>query len=197
VRDPSLSLLRLEIDHGDGHGDAGGITGRVTAVGPDYHPVEGVETQLSIERIADPPGLGPTLGSAHAETTAPHGRTGAKGVFDFSLGAMGEGAYRLRARATLGGREASDERVFLVEGNADELADPAVHARVLEALAKATGGEARTASSGIAGLPMRPPRETRIAASEDRALWTSPFVFFFGVLALVAAWGLGRRWGRR
>jgi hypothetical protein len=44
---------------------------------------------------------------------------------------------------------------------------------------------------------MRPPRETRIAASEDRALWTSPFVFFFGVLALVAAWGLGRRWGRR
>jgi hypothetical protein len=67
----------------------------------------------------------------------------------------------------------------------------------MKAIADATGGQARAAAQGVAGLPVRAPREIRVAASEDRPLWTSPLLLFLAVGAMCAAWALGRRWGRR
>jgi hypothetical protein len=67
----------------------------------------------------------------------------------------------------------------------------------LKTIAIATGGEARDGSQSMEGLHIRPPREIRVAASEDRPLWTSPFLLFVAVAAMCAAWALGRRWGRR
>jgi uncharacterized membrane protein len=193
VRDPALSLLRIELDRA-ALDARGALPIHVTAVGPDYRPIAGAQVRFALERVPDPEGTG-----AHgvAPVAPEAGVTDERGVLDRSLGALPEGAYRLTARARLGGRDVEDGRVFLIDRNAAELADPAARPALLRSLSDATGGQARPASAGIGGLPVRPPREIRIAASEDRPLWTSPLLLFVAVGAMCAAWALGRRWGRR
>ena len=194
VRDPSLSLLRIELDRAT-LAARGVLSARATAVGPDYRPVSGARIAFVLDRVPEPAGVGTPPAPPPA---APHeGTTDERGVLERTMADLPEGAYRLRARATLGGREVEDEVVLLVPGASAELADPAAHPATLAAISAATGGEARAASAGVAGLAMRPPREARVAAEEDRPLWASPWVLLGTVAALVAAWGLGRRWGRR
>ena len=203
VRDPALSLLRLDLDRDSGQASSRGTAspvGRdegqasVTAVGPDYLPIAGAKVEFSLERIVDPEGLGsPSVDLAHAAPEA--GATDERGHVDRPLPTLPEGAYRFVASSTLGGRPARDEKILVVAGTERELADPVPRPALMKALA--VGGEARTASQGTSGLSLRAPREVRVAASEDRPLWTSPLTLFVGFLALALAWWLGRRWGRR
>ena len=189
VRDPSLSLLRIDIVRAEVTSVA-----RVTAVGTDYSPLVGAQVTFALERIADP--------DAHSAPTAtltppPPGVTDDRGHLDRPLPALPEGAYRLHAKATLGGRPVEDDKIFVVSGAEAELADPQPRPDLLSALSSATGGTTRTASQGLSGLSFKPPREVRVAASEDRPLWTSPLLLALGFGSLALAWWLGRRWGRR
>ncbi|MEO6950703.1 MAG: glutamine amidotransferase [Polyangia bacterium] len=187
VRDPALSLLRLELDKDSNQA-------HVTAVGPDYQPISGAKVEFSLERIADPEAFGSApVDLAHLAPEA--GATDERGHVDRALPPLPEGAYRFVATSTLGGRPARDEKILVVAGTERELADPVPRPALMKTLA--VGGEARTASQGTSGLALRPPREVRVAASEDRPLWTSPLTLFVGFGALALAWWLGRRWGRR
>ena len=192
VRDPALSLLRLEVESSPVGREEGQI--HVTAVGPDYLPIAGANVEFALERIADPALLAPTpIDLGHAAPEA--GSTDDRGRLDRALPLLPEGAYRFTATATLGGRPARDEKILVVAGTERELADPVPRPALMKALA--VTGEARTASQGTSGLPLRPPREVHVAASEDRPLWTSPATLLVGFGALALAWWLGRRWGRR
>ena len=187
VRDPALSLLRLEVER-----ETNQV--HVTTVGPDYLPIAGAKVEFALERIADPAAFSPApaeLGHAAPEA----GATDERGRIDRALPVLPEGAYRFTATATLGGRPARDEKIVVVAGTERELADPVPRPALMKALA--VMGEARTASQGTSVLALRPPREVRVAASEDRALWTSPLTLLVGFGALALAWWLGRRWGRR
>ncbi len=189
VRDPSLSLLRVEIDR-----TSSPPLARVSAVGPDYRPVAGAKVSFSLQRIEDPDGF--PRNALHPPAPS-DGTTTEAGKLERTLGTLPDGAYRLRALATLGGRPVEDEELFLVGNAGDELADPAARPALMAKLAALTGGKARESSDGISGLPFNAPREVRIAASDDRPIWTSPFWLLLCFGALTAAWALGRRWGRR
>ncbi len=188
VRDPALSLLRLDVERTEA-----GLSARATTVGPDYSPVANAPVTFSLEEI------GRALDAPRASALPPPapGTTDAQGRLDRPIATLPEGSYRLHAKAVLGGRPIEDDKIFLVSGGEAELSDPQPRPALLAALSTITGGTARKASDGLRGLSFKPPREIRVAASEDRALWSTPWVLLVGFASWALAWGLGRRWGRR
>jgi len=180
VRDPALSLLRVDLDKSElGHGEKPVV--RVRTLRPDYTAAGGVPVTLEVttDRAAPP---------------AAAGEGGADGEAHPDLPALPPGAYRIRAKARLEGQDVVEEQTFLVAPEGRELDDVRYRPELLEAIAKASGGRFRD-DGDLAGLPVRASREVRVGAQETRELWSHPLVLVLALLLLGSEWALRRRAG--
>jgi uncharacterized membrane protein len=188
IRDPALSLLRVETNAAARETtdeEAPRVAVDAHAVGPDYQPVRGVEVQLTVLRV----GARPQPVASHA------GRTDENGDLHVELDPLPAGGYRVSARATIAGRPAEADQVFLVRGAGRELEEPEARPDLLRQIAAATGGSFRGPGESLDGLAFHPPRVVRVNEHHDVELWSGWWVLALAAVCLSANWALRRRWG--
>jgi hypothetical protein len=187
IRDPTLSFLHLETDQAE-YSRGQKVTIVASAVGSDYQPLKGAELQLSVSTIAS--------GVAKPEIVlSQSGRTDESGELHVELSPLQPGGFRITARATIGGRPAVEDAVFLVRGAGRELEEPEARDELMRAVAAATGGSFLGPGESFAGLSLHPPRVVRVNKHRDLELWSGWWVLLVAAACLSANWALRRRWG--
>jgi uncharacterized membrane protein len=189
IRDPALSLLRIETDQPE-YARGQHVAIDVRALRPDYTPQRGAEVSVVVTRVAS--GLGVARPEPIASKTA---LTDEDGEVHIELDAPPPGGYRVSARATLGGRAASEDAVFLVRGAGRELEEPEARDDLLQKVAAATGGAFRGPDEPLGGLLFHPPRVVRVNHHRDVELWSRWWVLVVAATCLSLNWALRRRWG--
>jgi hypothetical protein len=193
IRDPALSFLRIETDQAEyARGQKVQVT--VRALGTDYQPLPRVKLDVTVARIPTVLDLSST---ARPEPVAARsGVTDEAGELTFELGGpLGPGGYRVTARATLAGRPAEEDEVFLVRGAGRELEEPEARDELLKTVAAATGGTFRGPGESLAGLRFWPPRVVRVNQHRDVELWSRWWMLAVAAGCLSLNWALRRRWG--
>ena len=122
--------------------------------------------------------------------------TDAHGNLSFALRLAEEGFYRVEVELLDGrGRVVDSERqLFEIRADRTEIADPAVRADLLYAIASATGGRVLTPKQA----PDAPIPDREIFRLEERRrleLWDNSIVYLGLLLALTGEWWLRRRVG--
>ena len=184
VRDPALTLLRVELDRVE-YRRGQPATARVRTLQADYTPAADVPVSLALHMADAAEGAKPlkTL-----EMT-----TNKDGEAHLELPGLAAGAYRLVARANLGGRGLSEEQTFVIRAEGRELEDVISQRQVLQEIASLTGGDLNEGSLGNPSL--RPPREVRAGSLKTVELWSSPLLLLLAIALLATEWALRRRAG--
>jgi uncharacterized membrane protein len=184
VRDPALTLLRIELDRVEYRRNQPPIA-RVRAMHGDYSPAQGVEVTLDVLHAEGPADAKPLRSLK--------GTTSADGEAQIDLGGLPPGAYRVAGHAVVDGRPVNEDKTFVVRAEGRELDDVAARDKVLRELASASGGTYRFEDFGRPAV--RAPREVRVGKHRSVELWSSPFLMLAGLALLVSEWYLRRRAG--
>ena len=186
VKDPALTLLRLELDRLE-HRKGQEITARVRTLRADYTRATEVEVRVNLR------------GASQSQEERPLRtwdlRTNAEGEAHLTLSDLAIGAYRLRAEATLDSGVVTEEKTLLVRSEGRELENVVAYKNVLQELSATTGG--RFVENQMANFPLKPLREERLGRQRAIELWSNPFLLIFAVLVLSVEWALRRRLGHR
>ena len=187
IQDPDLRNLHVDSDAVE---YVPGAPVRVTVrlLGRDYQPLPGGEVSVVVTRGADP---------QHAEqiqvTKLVVGDDGTQVV---ELGGLTPGVYRVLGHATIAGRQVEASDIFLVRDGGSELDHPVGDRSTLEAIAKATGGQAMGPVDELpAQLPFDAPRIVRVDRRTDVELWSRPHLLLLVVGLLGLEWLLRQRSG--
>ncbi|HXU67941.1 MAG TPA: glutamine amidotransferase [Polyangia bacterium] len=192
IKDPALSFLRVETDQPEyARGQKVQVT--VRALGTDYQPLKGATLDVAVARI--PTVLDVATTARPEPVAAQHGVTDEDGELTFELPPQQAGGYRITARATLAGRPAEEDEVFLVRGAGKELEEPEARDDLLRAVAATTGGSFRGPGESLDGLSFWPPRVVRVNAHRDVEVWSRWWMLAVAVGCLALNWALRRRWG--
>jgi uncharacterized membrane protein len=136
-----------------------------------------------IDRTGDAP--------VHREVPLPEAPAGEAVKIDVPLPPLPAGGYAARLKVPGG---TTTRRDFACEGGGDEWADSRPDPERLRALARATGGEFRTASDGARPLPL--PKPTVVSAERHVVPLAPAWVWsLLAALALGAHWFVRRRSG--
>lgn len=197
VRDPTLTLLRLELDRVEyRRGQA--VAARVRSLNPDYTPAGGTAVMVQLLPV-DGTGSGSWAPGASASGPEPKPlrelqlTTNKDGEANFELAGLAAGAYRLRASATLAGRALVEEQTLVLRTEGRELDDVIARDGVLRELAALTGGDF---SEGKLGTPpLKKPREVRVGNLKTIEIWSHPGLLALAILLLASEWALRRRAG--
>ena len=184
VRDPALTLLRLDLDKGE-YRRGQSVALRTRTLRSDFSPAPNVEVALEVR-----PG---DLTAGDQPVRAFKVATGPDGEGHAMLDGLEAGAYRLAGRATLDGRPVATETTFVIQPEGRELDDVVARDRVLREIAEASGGEFRDGSLGSPAV--RPPRQVRVGSLRTVEIWSSPLVLLLAIGLLAAEWTLRRRTG--
>ncbi|HET6148747.1 MAG TPA: glutamine amidotransferase [Polyangia bacterium] len=184
VRDPALTLLRLELDRIE-YRRSQPPSVRIRAMHPDYSPAREVDVVVEVSATDSDPQAKPLK---HLPTT-----TNQDGEAHVDLGALAPGAYRVVGRATLDGRAVTEDKTFVVRAEGRELEDVAFRDKVLREIADASGGSYQAGEIG--DVAIAEPREVRVGRQRSIELWSSPIFLALGLLLLVTEWYLRRRAG--
>jgi len=193
VRDPALTRLRVEPDRLEyRRGQAPSIRLRTLKV--DYTPAPHVPVTLSLRSAETAPGTKPL--QIYRITT------GDEGEAQVELSAPAPGAYKVTGQAELEGHPVTEEKTLIVREEGRELEDVVSRDRVLEELARASGGRFARMLDGRGGLAwddleVRPSREVRVGRQETVAVWAHPLMLLAALGALVTEWWCRRRAGHR
>jgi uncharacterized membrane protein len=184
VRDPALTLLRLELDRLEYRRNQP-IAVRVRAMHADYSPAPDVEVSLAVVGTAAPADSEPAR-SLRATTDA-------DGEAHVDLGTLPPGAYRLAGHATIDARAVTQEETFVVRAGGPEMDDVAARDRVLREIAQASGGS--YAFEKLGDVAIRPSREVRVGRQQSVDIWSAPPLLMIGIALLALEWSLRRRLG--
>ena len=184
VRDPALTLLRLELDRME-YRRSQPPSVRIRAMHPDYSPAQKVDITVDVGTADGDPQAKPLK---HLEAT-----TNQDGEAQVDLGTLPAGAYRVTGRATLDGRAVTEDKTFVVRAEGRELEDVAFRDRVLREIADVSGGSYHMEDLG--DVSIAEPREVRVGRQRSVELWSSPELLGVGMLLLLAEWYLRRRAG--
>ena len=190
VRDPALTLLRLELDRLEYRRNQP-IAARVRAMHADYSPAPGVEVTLVVNRTDGPKQVDGKPAPAPAPTL--RATTDADGEAHVDVGTLPPGAYRLSGRANIDGRAITHEETFVVRAGGPELDDVAARDKVLREIAQLSGGS--YASETLTNVSIRPSREVRIGRQQSIEIWSTPLLLLLGIGLLTLEWFLRRRLG--
>ncbi|MBT8494640.1 MAG: hypothetical protein KJO07_16415 [Deltaproteobacteria bacterium] len=189
IRDPELQLLQLSSDRVQ-YQPEDEVTARATLRGPDYQPLDGATITLRVKR-----GSSPTDSTIVLEETL---ETNTLGQAKLELGALDPGVYRLLAEAQVADRKVSAADIFLVREASAELDRSAGETRVLEEIARISGGRYLGTEGSIpSDLAFDKPRVVRVDRSTDVELWSGPWLLLLCLGLLAAEWGLRQRSGYR
>lgn len=186
VRDPALTLLRLDLDRLEYRRQQSPAL-RVRTMHADYSPAREVKVAIDVFSTDDA-----EQGAPKRSLTVTTDNEG-EGFAD--VGALPPGAYRLLGKATVDGRVLEEVRTFVVRREARELADVTYRDRVLREIADVGGGTFR--EDTFDGVSIAEPREVRVGSSREVALWSSPFFLLIALGLLLVEWTLRRRAGYR
>jgi uncharacterized membrane protein len=184
VRDPALTLLRLELDKVE-YRRGLPVTARVRSRHADYTPAG--KTQVSL-RLLPAEAIDRDKPLRIIDVT-----TSQEGEAQLELAGLGAGAYRLVGEATIDGRALTEEQTFIVKTESRELEDVLSREAVLREIAALSGGEFRSDSFGEPAL--REPRSIRVGNPETIQLWSHPALLLLAIALLGGEWALRRRAG--
>ena len=184
VRDPALTLLRLDLDKVEYRRGQSALL-RVRTLRSDFSPAPGVGVVLEL-RPADVPASATPLRALKLVT-------GGDGETHAELGGLDPGAYRLTGQATLDGRPVVAETTFVIRSEGHELDDVIARDQVLREIAADSGGEFRDGSFGNPSV--RPPRKVRVGSLRTVEIWSNPLMLLLAVGLLATEWTLRRRTG--
>lgn len=194
IKDPELKLLRVQVDDSVvTPGTSAQIAVRL--VGPDYSPAVGAKGELQIYRrslddLLDV-GAEPSLVSRREFTTD------ARGHFEAKLPVDETGAYTVRAVAETKAGKLTDEDVFLVTLDSQELRSIQPREHLLEMLASTTnGGFELLPDLDVGDFHFKEPRVVQVNRRHVIEMWDSLLVLLVICGLLGAEWWLRRRWGR-
>ncbi len=194
IQDPELKLLKVEVAEtvvppgGDAHVN-------VRLVRSDYAPAAGVTGQLDLlfRPLA-------ALDGQEAEATTALQRpftTDDRGLVELTLPVDQPGAWTVRAAATTEAGKLTDEDIFLVTLDTQELRSIQPREDLLQQLAQASGGSyAALPDDDADDLTFKPARVTQVNRRRVIEVWDSLAVFALICALLAAEWMLRRRWGR-
>lgn len=186
VRDPALTLLRLELDRVEyrrGHP----VSARVRTLHADYTRATDVNVRVSLRGAGDPPEAEPLR--SWSLTTGPEGEA------HLEFQDLPIGAYRMRAEATLDSGDVVEEKTLLIRSEGRELEDVVARKGVLQELSRRTGGQ--FVENQFVNFPLKPLREERLGRQRAIELWSNPALLALAIAALCAEWALRRRLGHR
>lgn len=186
VRDPALTLLRLELDKAE-YRKGQPIAARVRTLHADYTRAGGIKVSVQLRPANQPPDEAPLAGF---EVT-----TNGDGEANLDFDALESGAYRLRAEATLDGRALAEEKTLLVRPEGRELEDVLARKTVLQELSQRTGGQ--FVEGRVVPFALKPLREERLGRQRAIELWANPALLALAVGLLSLEWALRRRLGHR
>ena len=190
IRDPSLSLVRLETERTRAAPDQP-IHLRIATLSPEFQPAPSTEVAVVVEAVASAVDV---PGSAPAAARRLTGRSDASGALELELDPLSPGGYRITATATIAGRSNERTIALVVEPDPEELDELEARTDTLERLATATGG--RVLTGGIVdGLTLVAPPVARINRVQSTELWSGWAPLFIAASALALYWHLRRRWG--
>jgi uncharacterized membrane protein len=184
VRDPALSLLRLDLDKVE-YRRGQSVSLLVRTLRSDFSPAPAVEVALEL-RAADAPESAKPLRTWKVTT-------GSEGEAHCDLPGLDPGAYRLAGHATLEGRATQELATFVIRPEGHELDDVVARDQVLREIASASGGEFREATIGDPSV--RAPRKVRVGSLRTVEIWSSPLMLLLAIGLLAAEWTLRRRTG--
>jgi hypothetical protein len=186
VRDPALTLLRVELDRVE-YRRGQPASARVRTLQADYTPSTDVRVDLTLYPADTAEGSGGKPLKTLDVTTNKEGEA------HLELPGLAAGAYRLVARATLGGRPLTEEQTFVIRPEGRELEDVISQRAVLQEIASLTGGELYDGRLGTPSL--RPPRQVRAGNLKTVELWSNPLLLLLAICLLATEWALRRRAG--
>ena len=186
VRDPALTLLRLELDRVE-YRKGQPIGARVRTLHADYTRAANIDAELQLRTSTQTPDETPVK-SWPVKTNSD-----GEGMVD--IGELATGAYRLTAKATLDGRSLIEDKTLLIRPEGRELDDIVARKGVLAELATQTGG--MFVENKFAEFPLQPLREERLGRQRAIELWSNPLMLAVAVLLLCFEWVLRRRLGHR
>lgn len=184
VRDPALTVLRLDLDKGE-YRRGQSVVLRTRTLRSDFSPAPAEKVSLEVRAGDATAGDRPVRA---LEVT-----TGADGEGHLELESLDAGAYRLAGKATLDGRAVTAETTFVVRPEGRELDDVVARERVLREIAETSGGEFREGSVGNPSV--RPPRKVRVGSLRTVEIWSNPLLLLLALGLLAAEWTLRRRTG--
>jgi uncharacterized membrane protein len=182
VRDPALTLLRLELQRSDYRREQP-VLGRVRTLRPDFSPAPGVVVAVEARKVGDPESI-----VRQVELV-----TGPEGDAALDLGLLAPGAYRLSGRATLEGKPVEERSTFVVRAEGKELSDVVARPALLRAMSEASGGVALDGEWG--NFAVNPPRKVRVGSVRAVEIWCHPLLLLLVVGLLATEWALRRRAG--
>ena len=184
VRDPALTLLRLELDRLEYRRNQP-IAVRVRAMHADYSPAPDVEVNLAV--------LSTSAAADREPMRILKATTDADGEAHVDLGTLPPGAYRLTSRATVDARAVTQEETFVVRAGGPELDDVAARDKVLRDIAQVSGGS--YAFEELRDVSIRSSREVRVGRQQSVEIWSAPPLLLIGLSLLALEWALRRRLG--
>jgi uncharacterized membrane protein len=182
IRDPELRYLRVIVQR-DSVPLGSPVRATIRAYNPDYSPASGIKVSYEIQRL--PGGKG----------TAKEARTNAEGDVPLELTLPREGAYRIRAEATIGGRDNQEDALVLVEPAGPEERKPRATPELLKQLSEVTSGKFLGQVAELPELTFRDPRTVRVNWRRDVELWSRWWTLLACVLLLALEWLVRRRYG--
>lgn len=192
IKDPALQPVRVQADR-DRYPLGTEATLTVRVAGRDYLPAPDADVLLEVDRV--------TLdaeGRSQSETVFHQaGKTNEQGELVLRYKPPGDGGYRVRARATVGTGEGTDEDPFIVAADPVELRETRARKDTLQALSEASGGTFHSLDSGLGldALRRNEPQVSRVNRRKDVPLWASAWWLLLAVFFPSAEWYLRRRWG--
>ncbi len=190
IRDPALEPVQVEADR-DRYPLGAKATLSTRVLGRDYQPAAEVPVSLRVDRVFFDEGGTQRREIAFQEA----GRTDETGQYTARIDPPADGAYFVRATATVEGADVSDEDAFVVAPDPVELRRTDARRDTLEALTRAGGGDLRTLDEGLEDLARNEPRVVKVNRRRDVPLWASGWLLLVAVLLPSAEWFLRRRWG--
>jgi uncharacterized membrane protein len=184
VRDPALTLLRVELDRVE-YRRGQPASARARTLHADYSPAGETPVALSLYPVAG--------GDSTKPLRTFEVVTNKDGETHLELPALQAGVYRLVGRAIIDGRNLSEEQTFVIRPEGRELEDVVSHKEVMREIADITGGS--FIQGAIGSPPVRKPREIRAGSLRTVELWSNPLLLLFAIGLLATEWTLRRRAG--
>jgi uncharacterized membrane protein len=198
IQDPELRYLRV-IAQQDVIRLGAPLRATIRAYNPDYSPARELKVAYEVAPVGGGGAAGiPVLAPKRAlreDGIAREVVTGAEGEaqIEHALGAVG--AYRIHARADIGGRRTEEEALVLVELAGHEEREPRATPALLRQLSAATGGHYLGGAGALPELPFRQPRVLHVNWRKDIELWSRWWYLVACIGFLGLEWLVRRRYG--
>ena len=203
IKDPALDLVRVRAHEERALvGEPARIT--VEVFRPDYRPAARHPLDVVVRRrttVGNGGPLGPSGASAatggEEVLRLESAQTDTEGELEVAVPLPVAGIYEVEARASVvEGRVERGVDLFVVTDTSRELEDVVGDGRLVEALARASGGATYPLDvSPMPHLALRQSRVVKVASRQQRDLWNAPPVLVLLTLLLGAEWWLRRRFG--